>query len=298
MKESFIERLMKNVATAIVIIGVVVAIFKGVDRQDVLLGISSGVFSSMIGALLFSLGYFFGIFAVGKNSENEEKYSEEYCEEVLGKKKKRATVSVCTFAVFALLLIAEYVFGLFYAPVKIESLTKSCLYEQAFDCVIESKLSTEKKAEYSKMLYPYLQEAFENGKNDDAVLTIDDMKVLKRENKLFLERAGKKELLYTGGEYGGKVNIGNDFIYSCGQIIFIEEISEGQRNYKNVVALDLKTKNYQILLYETDAFYFDKLKNGNILLSDKPCRVYDPVKRKVLKTELKNEEWDYIYTTM
>lgn len=298
MQESFCEKTIKTIASAFIVVGIVTAVFKGVDRQDVLLCAESIAFALLVGSGLIAVSCFLGKRRILKKNATRE-FTEEYRTELLEKKKKGIKTSSLIFALLAAVFVAEFIADIFYSPIKIENLTEMGLYEEAFDTVMKSGISVEKKKKYGEVLYPLMKEAFKKEKKSGEVLFVDNMTISAKGDSLYLEKDGKSELLYTCGEYGtANARFENDFIYSCGQVIFIEEISEAQNKYKNIVAIDLKTKNYQILLSETKAFYLDKLKNGKILLSDNPCRVYDPVKRKVLKNELKDEEWDYIYTTM
>lgn len=302
MRENFWIRMFRNLGVAIIIVGVMVSVWKGIDRQDFFLAAEGVVLSVILGTLLLSAWYGIGILPAkrGKRTPTDE-YTEAYYDEICDKKKKslkKSTIvcitGICVYAIY-------FATCILYAPIEIDNLIKDEKYEQAFDSVMKSKLPENKKSEYREKLYPYMIAGFEREYPREVVLMIDDLKIVSRGGKLYLDdNVGYMDLLYTAGQYAedAKAKFENDFIYSGGQLLFIEEVSTFEKLYKNVVVVDLKTKNHQILIGETNAFYFDKLMDGRVLVSDDPCLVYDPLTGRIEKTELKNEEWDYIYSTM
>lgn len=302
MKENFWIRQFRNLGVAIIIVGVAVSVWKGLDRQDFFMGAEGVVLSIILGALLLSAWYGIGILLAnrGKKTPTEE-YTEAYYDEICEQKKKCLKRSGIVCIAGVILYVVYFTACVLYAPIEIDTLIEDEKYEQAFDAVMKSKLSENKKSEYREKLYPYMIAGFEREYPREVVLMIDDLEIVSRGGKLYLDDGvGYMDLLYTAGQYtpDAKAKFENDFIYSGGQLLFIEEVSTIEKLYKNIVVVDLKTKNHQILIGETNAFYFDKLMDGRVLVSDAPCLVYDPVTGGVEKTELKNEEWDYIYSTM
>ncbi len=302
MKENFWIRQSRNLGVAIIIVGVAVSVWKGLDRQDFFMGAEGVILSVTLGTLLLSVWYAIGVMLASKGKKNPtEEYTEAYYDEIYTQKKKCLKKSGIVCIVGLVLYAVYFITSMIYAPFEINALIEDAKYEQAFDVVMKSKLPENKKNEFREKLYPYMIAGFEREYPREVVLMIDDLKIVSRGGKLYLDDGvGYMDLLYTAGQYtpDAKAKFENDFIYSGGQILFIEEVSTIEKLYKNIVVVDLKTKNHQILIGETNAFYFDKLMDGRVLVSDDPCLVYDPVTGGVEKIELKNEEWDYIYSTM
>lgn len=302
MKENFWIRQFRNLGVAIIIVGVAVSAWKGLDRQDFFMGAEGVVLSVVFGTLLLSVWYGIGAMLASKGKKTPtEEYTEAYYDEIYEQKKKCLKKSGIVCIVSAVIYTVYFIGCVLSAPFEINALIEDEKYEQAFDAVMKSKLSENKKSEYREKLYPYMIAGFEREYPREVVLMIDDLKIVSRGGKLYLDDGvGYMDLLYTAGQYNpdAKAKFENDFIYSGGQLLFIEEVSTIEKLYKNIVVVDLKTKNHQILIGETNAFYFDKLMDGRVLVSDDPCLVYDPVTGRVEKKELKNEEWDYIYSTM
>lgn len=302
MKENYFVRLLKHIGVTLIIVGVGVAFWKGFDRGDIVMMAEGSVLSVAIGTAFMCVSYAIGTFVARHGMDNPtEEFTEAYYEEIFTAKKKSAKISGIICAVLAVLYALYFAVCVITAPGEIERLMKEEKYEQAFDAVMKSKLSAEKKRQYGEELYPLMVAGFERELPREVVLMIDDLKIVNRGNKLYLDDSvGDMELLYQAGQYleGVRAQFEKDFIYSAGQVIFIEEVSGFDGVYKNVIAVDIRTKNYHVLDAETKAFYFDKLKNGKVLISSDPFIVYDPITGGIDKTELKDDQWEYIYSTM
>lgn len=298
----FLARLIKNIGIIVLVLGTFISVMRGVDKLDFFMAGEGAVISVVIGVALIGLSHMFSVKRIEQAMENpSDEYTEAFYNELLQKKKKAVRVSFIIsgvgIVVFAVYLLVAFIA----APYQIEGIIEDGKYEEAFDAVIKAKMTAGKKAEYKELIMPKMIERYEKEKENRVVLEIDDIKIIRDDSKLYMEKDGVREFIYEAGSYDITATgyFDNDFIYSGGQVLFIEHLAGDSGRYKNVVAVDLKTKNHQLVDYKTECYYLDKLTDGRVLLSDEPTLVYNPFTGKIRKKEVLSEKQrEYIYSTM
>ncbi len=300
MKDKLLSKMIKNTGIVITLAGGFIALIKGFDRADVLLGLQGVLMWVIIGLLLVFSGLTLNIRDGKKAVEKDDENKGHWIEYTLKKKKMRKIATV-VISVSAVVYAVTVIWNVATAPVKIQRLMESEQYERAFDALIKSNISESRKEDFKEKLIPLMKTEYTKPLSGKDVLVVDGIAFYVKNDSLYMKsETGEDVLMYTAGSYdlGAKGRFDKDFIYSGDEVVFIEHLKGYEGSYKNVVAVNIKTKNHHIVDYQSECYYFDKLTDGRILLSDNPTLVYNPFNGKLSEKELKEEERTYIYGTM